>query len=293
MSTQSASIRLSREHKGRKRKEPVWIARYRLIGKDSAKVLGKAWTKRSRAPDGYLTRSQAEDALRRLLLAESTAPEGGRCATFREVADAYLETLEARIRTGSFRASTLRTYRNIIGRDLRPRWGDRPIASVALADVAAFHRDVVARGLAASTINQTRAVVHGIFALAIMRLVEAEASEQDAAIFVTAAFTGLRASELRNLRWRSVDLADSLVHVERGYTDEGEEQLPKSYKPPLGPADAAGGRGARPFASGSRLLRNPEDDLVFVNVVGKSGLRPARPCTGATRSRRARPASAN
>lgn len=266
MSTQSASIRLSREHKGRKRKEPVWIARYRLIGKDSAKVLGKAWTKRSRAPDGYLTRSQAEDALRRLLLAESTAPEGGRCATFREVADAYLETLEARIRTGSFRASTLRTYRNIIGRDLRPRWGDRPIASVALADVAAFHRDVVARGLAASTINQTRAVVHGIFALAIMRLVEAEASEQDAALLLTAAFTGLRASELRALRWRSVDAANSLIHVERGFTDEGGEDLPKSYRVrsvPMMPQVALALSKLR-----GREFFTDDDELVFASPTG-------------------------
>ncbi len=68
MAEQSASIRLSGEHKGRKRREPVWIGRYRIVGKDSAKVLGKAWTKRSRAPDGRMTRSQAEEASRRLLL---------------------------------------------------------------------------------------------------------------------------------------------------------------------------------------------------------------------------------
>ena len=63
MADQSASIRLSTEHKGRKRRAPVWIGRYRIVGKDSAKALGKAWTKRSRAPEGYLTRSQAESAV--------------------------------------------------------------------------------------------------------------------------------------------------------------------------------------------------------------------------------------
>ena len=70
MSEQSASIRLSKEHKGRPRRTPVWIGRYRVVGKDSARVLGKAWTKRSRAPHGYLTRAQAEDALRELLISE-------------------------------------------------------------------------------------------------------------------------------------------------------------------------------------------------------------------------------
>ena len=47
-------MRLSTEHKGRRSREPVWIARYRVVGKDSAKVLGKGWVKRSRAPQGYM-----------------------------------------------------------------------------------------------------------------------------------------------------------------------------------------------------------------------------------------------
>jgi hypothetical protein len=42
--------------------------------------------------------------------------------TFGQVADAYLRSLEARIHSGGFRASTLRTYANIIEKELRPRW---------------------------------------------------------------------------------------------------------------------------------------------------------------------------
>ena len=149
--------------------------------------------------------------------------------------------------------------------------------------------------------NQHRAIVRGMFALAVrnygleespaagfqwtrsrratsgaisfyrpdevQRLAEHAGSEQDAAILITAAFTGLRASELRNLRWRSVDFADSLVHVERGYTDEGGEQLPKSYKVrsvPLMPQVAA-----VLVALRRRDYFAADDDLVFVNVVGK------------------------
>ncbi len=56
------------------------------------------------------------------------------------------------------------------------------------------------------------------------------ADAQDAAIFRVAAFTGLRLSELRALRWRAVDFDDALIHVERGYTDDGGEDLPKSYR---------------------------------------------------------------
>ncbi len=82
MAEQSASIRLSGEHKSRKRREPVWIGRYRIVGKDLARVLGKAWTKRSRAPDGYLTRSQAEEALRRLLASEAATVKASEGMTF-------------------------------------------------------------------------------------------------------------------------------------------------------------------------------------------------------------------
>jgi hypothetical protein len=32
------------------------------------------------------------------------------------------------------------------------------------------------------------------------------------------------------LRRRSIDFAGSLIHVERGFTDEGGEDLPKSYR---------------------------------------------------------------
>jgi integrase len=40
------------------------------------------------------------------------------------------------------------------------------------------------------------------------------------AIYVTAAFTGLRMGELRALRWSDIDLAKRLVHVRRSYTGE-------------------------------------------------------------------------
>jgi integrase len=300
MGTQSASIRLSREHKGHKRREPVWVARYRVLGLDSAKVLGKAWTKRSRPPAGYVTRSQAEEMLRQLLLAQGAAVKASSGPAFGEVADAFLAVLAGRIKSGSFRASTLRTYRNIIERDLRPMWNARPIAGITTAEVAVFHGQVLERGLAATTINQTRAVLRGIFALAVerfgleqdvslafkraktrratsdrisfyppdevMRLVGAAETEQDATLFLTAAFTGLRASELRALRWRSVDFAGSLIHVERGFTDEGGEDLPKSYRVrsvPMMPQVALALSRLR-----EREFFAEDDELVFVNSIG-------------------------
>src|SRR4051812_42505757 len=55
------------------------------------------------------------------------------------------------------------------------------------------------------------------------------ATEQDAAIFLTAAFTGLRQGELVALRWRDVDFAGSYIRVTASYTN-GQLSTPKSGK---------------------------------------------------------------
>ena len=45
----------------------------------------------------------------------------------------------------------------------------------------------------------------------------AEANEQDAVIFMVAAFCGLRLGELLDLRWRAVNFAGSAIHVESSF----------------------------------------------------------------------------
>jgi hypothetical protein len=76
-------------------------------------------------------------------------------ATFDQVADAYVASLEARIRRGTFRGSTLRTYVNIIEKELRPLWGGRPIVSITTQEIAGYGARLVERELCASTIDQT------------------------------------------------------------------------------------------------------------------------------------------
>jgi integrase len=53
-------------------------------------------------------------------------------------------------------------------------------------------------------------------------------NEQDAAVFVIAAFTGLRLGELRALRWRDIDFAKRVIHVRRNLPEHGVERVPKS-----------------------------------------------------------------
>jgi integrase len=184
---------------------------------------------------------------------------------------------------------------------LSPLRGRRKVSSVTREEIAAYRTRLAARELAPSTLNQTRAIVRGVFATAVerfdldddpsvafkraktrratsdkisfyppdevLRLVDHAGNDQDAALFLTAAFTGLRASELRALRWRSVDFAGSLVHVERGFTDEGGEDLPKSYRVrsvPLLPQVALALSKLR-----EREFFTADDELVFVSPTGR------------------------
>jgi hypothetical protein len=74
----------------------------------------------------------------------------------------------------------------------------------------------------------------------IWGLVRAADNEQDAAVLLTAAFTGLRMGELLALRWRDLDFASNVVRVRASYY-LGQLTTPKSGKVravPLAPAVA-------------------------------------------------------
>jgi len=60
-------------------------------------------------------------------------------------------------------------------------------------------------------------------------LVRNTASEQDAAVFLTAAMTGLRRGELVALRWRDIDFGGQAIRVRANYS-HGELVTPKSGK---------------------------------------------------------------
>jgi integrase len=95
--------------------------------------------------------------------------------------------------------------------------------------------------------------------------VRAADSEQDAAIYLTAAFTGLRRGELVALRWRDVDFPASTIRV-RGSYSGGQLTTPKSGKVrsvPMAPevAEALARLGTREYSTG-------DDDQVFIGVTG-------------------------
>jgi integrase len=99
----------------------------------------------------------------------------------------------------------------------------------------------------------------------VWALIRAAASEQDGAIFLTAAYTGLRRGELIALRWRDVDFDRSAVRVAGSYAN-GNLTAPKSghgRAVPMVPEVAE---------TLARLSHRAEfvgdDDLVFVGEVG-------------------------
>ena len=90
-------------------------------------------------------------------------------------------------------------------------------------------------------------------------------SAQDAAIYKTAAFTGLRQGELLGLLWGDVDFIGGLVHVRRNFTG-GQVKVPKGKRVrsvPMMPAviDTLG-------ALKDREDFTADDDLVFCSEVG-------------------------
>jgi integrase len=99
----------------------------------------------------------------------------------------------------------------------------------------------------------------------VAALVRAAADAQDAAIYATAAYTGLRMGELLALRWRDVDFAAATLRVARSYS-YAQLTTPKSGKVravPLVPqvAQALARLGQRP-------LHTDPDDLVFPSPTG-------------------------
>lgn len=241
-----------------------WYAKYRLPdGRQVQKLLGPAWTQRGRPPAGYFTKRTANEALDAILTdarrgtLEAINDTG---VTFDDAAAEFLRYIED---VKKVCRSTVADYRGVV-RYLSPRFGDRPVESITPDDVERYRDDLDAEGrLSPRVIVRHLTVLHGIFRRAMrvwnlprnpasaelverppvrysgefttltpdeVRLVAAHATNrQDAALFITAAFTGLRMGELLGLRWVDVDFANERVHVRRNFTNR-ELKTPKSGK---------------------------------------------------------------
>src|SRR5437764_3305961 len=273
----------------------AWYAKYRLPdGRQVQKKVGPAWTERGRPPRGYFTKRIAEAWLRDTLDAarRGTLPGMVRTGvTFAAAAAEYLRYIE---QDGGRKPSTVRGYRSAIEAHLLPVFGSQAVESVTASDI---ERWIATVDRSPRTRNKLIVLLHGIFVRArkvyglrlnpvaevekfpqqrngdievyspeeVWGLVRAAASEQDAAIYLTAAFTGLRRGELIALRWRDVDFAGSAIRVRSSFAG-GALTTPKSGKVrsvPMAPEVASA---LAHLADRARWTG--DDDLVFVGVLG-------------------------
>jgi integrase len=245
-------------------------------------------------PAGYFTTRTAEDWLARTLEQARRGELPGMVRTGATFAEACEEFMRYVTEDRQHTPSTLAGYRSIIDSMLKPAFGDAPVESVT---TSAIEKWLTTLPQSARTKTLALVLRHGIFRRAkkvwslpsnpaaevekppqqrsgeiqifspeeIWALVRAAGSEQDAAIFLTAAFTGLRPGELLALRWRDVDCAGSVIRVRASYSASALT-TPKSGKVravPLAPdvAFALAQLGRRDILCG-------DDDLVFVGVSG-------------------------
>jgi integrase len=279
-----------------RRRGAVWYAKFRLPdGRQVQKKIGPAWSERGRPPVGYFTKRQAEAWLRDVL---DQARRGGlpglvrSGVTFNEAAEEWLRFIEE---DRERKPSTLVDYRSALKAHLLPAFGERALESITAEEIELWRRSLT--GLSNRSKNKLLIQLHGIFRRAqivwnvpvnplarvekhpmrtsgdiqvfspeeVWSLVRAAASEQDGAIYLTAAFTGLRMGELLALRWRDVDFAGSTIRVRASFAG-GAVTTPKSGKVravPLAP-DVAGALAKL----GRRENWVGEDDLVFAGETG-------------------------
>jgi len=204
-------------------------------------------------------RRLAEDALRDFLTDLGRVPDrGDPSVTIKYAVTAWLRYVE---HDKGREPSTVRDYRNTMNRQIVGRYKDRPLSEITVEDLEQLRAELLDT-LSRRTAQKTLVLLHGLYRFAVRKnwiaknLVaevepiavkrrtefavlspaEVEAVARKAADELTrvailvAAFTGLRLSELRGLRWRDVDFQNRLIHVRRKHfgAKDAPEGRPKS-----------------------------------------------------------------
>ncbi len=282
-------------HEGKR--GPTWRALYRLPdGRRVHKTIGPAWKERGRPPAGSYTKRTAEDWLREVLDQARRGTLPGMVKTGATFAAACKDFLAYKERESALKPSTMRDYRSTIKAHLLPAYGELTVEAITAEMV---ERWKLSLEVSNTTKIKLLTILRGVMERArkryklptnpvrevekprktnahssevrfytpeeVMALVRAAESEQDAAIFLTAAFTGLRRGELVALRWRDVDFPGASIRVSGSYSDK-ELTTPKSGKVrqvPMAPAVAEA------LARLSKRERwTGDDDLVFPGATG-------------------------
>jgi integrase len=295
---------------------PVWTGRGRPADGHFTKRLAEDWL-----------HDRLEEVRREAASAFAAPGPPSRTAstsvTFAEAAAEYLRFAE---QDRGCKPSTVRGYLNAIKVHLLPVFGEMKLQDITVQEIERWRAGMssvrVQRELSNKTKNNLLVLMHAIFRHAVKlyglpanpvasvdrfrvrssgdiqvfspeevwALVRAAKSEADAAIFLTAAFTGLRRGELLGLRWRDVDFAGSTIRVRASYA-AGKLTTPKSGKVRAVPMAPDVASALAKF--GDRERFTGDDDFVFTgeaglpldgdalssryrDALGRAGLRPLR-----------------
>ena len=159
-------------------------------------------------------------------------------------------------RLGTLKPSTRFSYENRLNSLLVPRFGDTALADLTGEMLTALDAELAADGLKASTRQKVHIVFRSVVRLAVaagmlaavptlpriprvgrkmvrpfhrddLDAILAKSPAHSRLAFALAAFAGLRAGEVRGLRWTDIDLKGNTLTVRRALT-RGEETTPKS-----------------------------------------------------------------
>jgi integrase len=240
-----------------RKRGPTFYAKTRVGGHQTTRLIGPAWLKRGRPPEGHFTRAMAEVKLVEIIDHQGAAGSGRH--TFGDATREWLRYLEQERPTA---ATTLRHNGSAVRARLLPFFGEHtPVGEITTERIDAYRVDaLVERELAPSTVQRdmcnlsgvfhrakrkhwiatnpyddverVRTVASGDFNVLAVEQLEATAraarDAQEAALIRVGGYTGLRQGELRALRWRDVDFATATVHVRRNLPAHGQEKVPKS-----------------------------------------------------------------
>lgn len=230
------------------------------MGEQHQDRLGLLWEDKGEPPAGYLRRKDAEAMLQALLTDARRGASEQRSlgVTFDLVAE---EWLAWGVRDRDWKPSTLSDNRSVVNAHLLPAFRSRRIEKITPDDIEQWRDELIdERGVSRRTANKCLTILGAVLERAIKahgllrnpvrevaklrerydpnqydfyspeeieQLATGAASDQDRAIFLTAAFTGLRMGELIALRWGDVDFDTEALHVYGSYS-LGTLTAPKS-----------------------------------------------------------------
>jgi integrase len=206
----------------------------------------------SRTHHGGVTSANA--ALRNLIEDVESGRSGGASATFGVLLDAWLDQITSEGRA----PTTLREYRRIVEKTIRPALGATPLRKLTPHNIDRLYAALTDRGLAPSSVRQVHAILRASCRQGVKwgwlrsnpaadasppklnsqpevtptpaqvraMIVAAEADDPDmAALIALAAMTGARRGELCGLRWGDVDWKAATLTIERSVAVMGRRNI--------------------------------------------------------------------